>query len=367
MGHWFKGKARRERRAGSTPSIPAPSRKNRQRNALRSDKATREHRAGPSRRELRLEQFESRMLLTSGPTLISIIPNDGSVWQPGQNITTHNDPTQLTFRFLLSAGETLDPTTLGGIQITRSGGDGVFDANDRTAGYTGNDVTVTPGFIGIDPAQPNQVDMRFSAPLPDDLYQITVVGGASAGAFKDTAGVSFNSQNPTSANYTQNFRLQLGPQVLSVVPQPVTRNASGSLVANNNEVDVYFNEPVQTLPGDATHLDPSQFELISTNNSASTNDDVVFIADPKATTIPAGPSADGFWHVPGSVIYNAANNEARIVFQNAGGPITVNQLAAAAGVTGSDAFRLRVGNNTLPLPAPVSPPAQGLISQFTST
>ena len=83
----------------------------------------------------RIESLESRMLLTSGPSLISIIPNDGSLLQP--NDTIHTAPTQLTFRFLLGAGEALDQNTLSGIQLTRSGSDGVFgnanDPNSRVA------------------------------------------------------------------------------------------------------------------------------------------------------------------------------------------------------------------------------------------
>ncbi|MGH7136440.1 MAG: hypothetical protein ACREHD_11920, partial [Pirellulales bacterium] len=347
MGHWFKGNTRGPRRTAATRLGTR-----RKRNALRSSDSKNISPRNLHRRDLRIEQVESRLLLTSGPTLISIIPNDGSVWQPGQNITTHDDPTQLTFRFLLSAGETLDPTTLGGIQIARSGGDGVFG--------NGNDVTVTPGFIGIDPAQPNEVDMRFSSTLPDDLYQITIVGSGN-NALKDTSGLNFSSQSATNPNYTQDFRLQLGPQVLSVVPQPVTRDASGNLLANNNEIDVYFNEPVQTLPGDATHLDPNQFELISTGNSSATSDDKVFVADPSVNSItPVTAGSQTIYHVPGSVLYNAGNNEARIVFQSGGGAISVNSLAAYAGVTGSDAFRLKIGNNNeLPLTVSSATPYPG--------
>ncbi len=251
------------------------------------------------------------MLLTSGPQLISIIPNDGSVLLP--NATLHTAPTQLTFRFLLSAGETLDPNTLSGVQLEGTGGDGVFDANDRSVGYNGNDVAITPGYIGIDPAQPNQVVMRFSSPLPDDLYQITVVG-AGAGALKDTArpALSFNG----GQNVTQDFRLQLGPQVLSVVPQPVTRDSNGVLTPHNNEIDVYFNAPVQTLPGDRTQLSASQFQLIATQNTATTTDDVTYVPDPQAIFEDPFPRADGTIHVPGSVQYDALNNEARIVFQS---------------------------------------------------
>ncbi|HEV3344091.1 MAG TPA: hypothetical protein VG125_27195, partial [Pirellulales bacterium] len=285
-------------------------------------------------RDLRVEQFEPRLLLTSGPQLISIIPNDGTLLLPNQIV--HTAPTALTFRFLLQPGETLNPNTLNGIELTGSGGDGVFG--------NGNDASITPGYVGIDPSQPNQVVMRFSSPLPDDLYQITIVGGnkGESNALTDNANPAqaFNS----GLDYTQNFRLALGPQVLSVVPQPVTRDNAGNLVANNNEIDVYFNESVQTLPGDAGHLDPTQFELIATNNTANTSNDTVFVADSKVSSVTV--AADGTTHVPGSVLYNPQNNEAKIVFQNATGPISINSLATGA-------FRLRIGNNETPLPQPV--------------
>jgi hypothetical protein len=286
-------------------------------------------------RELRVEQFEPRLLLTSGPQLISIIPNNGSLLLP--NETVHTAPTQLTFRFLLQPGETLNPNTLNGIELSASGGDGVFG--------NGNDVSITPGYIGIDPSQPNQVVMRFSSPLADDLYQITIVGGSNAetNVLTDNASpaLPFNG----GQDDTQDFRLQIGPQVLSVVPQPVTRDNAGNLVANNNEIDVYFNEPVQTLPGDSTHLDASQFELIATGNTANTSNDRIFVADPNVSSVTV--EADGTTHVPGSVLYNPQNNEARIVFQSSSGPISINSLATGA-------FRLRIGNNETPLPQPVN-------------
>jgi len=145
-------------------------------------------------RDLQIEHFESRLLLTSGPQLISIIPNDGSLLLP--NETVHTAPTQLTFRFLLSAGETLNPNTLNGIELSGSGGDGVFG--------NGNDVPITPGYIGIDPAQPNQVVMSFSSPLPADLYRITIVGNKAEGnALTDNGSpaLTFNG----GQDYTQDF------------------------------------------------------------------------------------------------------------------------------------------------------------------
>ncbi|HVX62229.1 MAG TPA: hypothetical protein VHC19_16545, partial [Pirellulales bacterium] len=224
-------------------------------------------------------------------------------------------PTQLTFRFLLGAGEALDQNTLSGIQLTRSGSDGAFG--------NANDVHITPGFVGIDPAQPNQVVMRFSSPLADDLYRITIIGGSNGepDPLTDTASpaLPFNG----GQDYTQDFRLQIGPQVLSVVPQPVTRGASGQLVVQDKEIDVYFNGTVQTLPGNGNALDPQQFQLIDTKNTAISTDDVV--------------------NHPTSVSYDPANNSAKLLFAN------------SISTIGSGAMRLRIGNTDAPLPASTTP------------
>ncbi|HEV7222120.1 MAG TPA: hypothetical protein VGN42_05420, partial [Pirellulales bacterium] len=300
MGVWQsfrRGDSARTNRIGAHSTARSIARRGRPRQA---DAASRRS----------LEALEGRLLLTSGPQLISIIPNDGSLLSP--NETVHTAPTQLTFRFLLGAGETLDPATLGGIQLVRSGGDAVFG--------NANDASITPGYVGIDPAQPNQVVMRFSSPLPDDLYRIRL-DGSDAKALKDqgTPPLPFNG----GVDETQDFRLQLGPQVLSVVPQPVTRDPSGALQVQSNEIDVYFDKPLATLPGQPTHLDPRQFQLIATQNTADTGDDVSY--NPQTAT------------------YDPLNNEARLTFSS-----DIGSLPGAS----TGAFRLRVGNNDAAVPPP---------------
>ncbi|HJT33585.1 MAG TPA: hypothetical protein VJ783_16185, partial [Pirellulales bacterium] len=345
MASWWQprrfGREEFLRRGNTSQDAPTPRKKK------TGDKPSRRSAARLSCRAAALERMEDRLLLTSGPTLISILPNDGTLLL--NNETLHADPTQLTFRFNLAAGEQIDPNTLtSGIQLLRSGDDGVFG--------NGNDVTVTPGYLALDPAHPNQAIMRFSSPLPDDLYQITVVG-SGAGALKDTGSppLRFNG----GVNVAQDFRLALGPQVLSVVPQPVTRTATGGLTQATNEIDVYFNEPVQTLPGDPTHLpsgvlstnNAGLFQLIATGDTATTTDDTVYVPDSSISSITK--DANGIFHVPGSVQYDAQSNEARIIFQTGATPIPINSLATALGTGG--AFRLRVGNSDLPLPAPATP------------
>ena len=130
------------------------------------------------RRELLLEHFEQRLMLT-GPQLISIIPDDGGLLLPGD--TLNIAPRELTFNF--DQNQTINASTLAGIELVRSGGDGAFGNS--------NDVQITPGYIGIG-TQPNTVVMRFSTPLPDDLYQVTLVG-SGPNALKNAANEAFNN------------------------------------------------------------------------------------------------------------------------------------------------------------------------------
>lgn len=258
-----------------------------------------------SRRKLGVaaEPLEQRLLLSISPTLVSIIsdtPNEGDLVT--NNVVLHQAPQQLTFRF--DSGQTIDASTLAtGLQITRSGNDGVFG--------NGNDVVVATGYVGL-LENSNEVVVRFLNSLPDDTYRLTVVG-TGAGALKNTQGQAFNN----GANSVTTFRLDLGAQVLSVVPQPITRNASGQLVQVNNQIVVYFNG--DTLNTNSAQ-DPSLYQLIYTNQSATNNDDVVFN--------------------PTSVVYNPANNSAVLTFS---GPLSTLVPLGASGVA---TYRLRIGDNS---------------------
>ncbi|MBW3540073.1 MAG: hypothetical protein KY476_07380, partial [Planctomycetes bacterium] len=149
-----------------------------------------------------VETLEDRTLLTQ---LIDILPNDGLALQNGD--IRHEAPTEFTFKF--SPGDSIDPATVGGIQIVRSGFDGTFgDANDRA---------VAPGFVGIGD-RPNEVVFRFAETLPDDRYQITILG-AGSGRLQTTLGVPFNG----GVDQSVVFELDLGARVVAVDPQPVVR------------------------------------------------------------------------------------------------------------------------------------------------
>ncbi len=232
------------------------------------------------RRGLQLESLEPRQLLAQ---LIGIQPNDGDLLEDGQVLD--RAPTQLTFRF----DETppgLDPATLAAnIQITRSGFDGQFG--------NASDVIIRPGFIGLGD-NPNEAIVRFAETLPDDVYRIDAYGEALQ------------------------FELDLGAQVISVVPQPITR-VNGQLTQARNQIVVYFNNDDLNV---AAAQDPRFYQLIFTGDTATNTDD--------------GPV-----HRPIAVQYDAGSDRAVLTFS-----APLDQLA-----TGPGTYRLRIGTDeAAPLP-----------------
>jgi hypothetical protein len=270
-------------------------------NAPFESSARREKKQAKLRREAKYEQFEPRRMMAVSPKLISIIPNEGELLVDGQ--TRDVAPRELTFRF--SEGQIIDPTTLGGVQIVRSGFDGVIG--------NGNDVFITPGYIGIGDRS-NEVVARFADALPDDLYQIRIVGAGTT-ALRNTEGDAFND----GVDVTVRFEMDLGAQVIAVVPQPVTRLANGSLSQARNQIEVYFNNDDLNV---ASAQNPNFYQLIFTASTGNNQDDVVY--------------------KPSSVIYDAAQDKALLTFAT-----DITSLGSGQGV-----YRLRIGNAD---PIPTAP------------
>lgn len=252
------------------------------------------------RRSSRLEQFEPRRLLAVSPRLISIIPNEGELLTDGQ--TRDIAPRELTFRF--SDGQIMDPASLGGIQIVRSGFDGVLG--------DGDDVLIEPGFIGIGDRS-NEVVARFADALPDDLYLLRIAG-SGANPLRNTEGDVFND----GVDVTVRFEMDLGAQVIAVVPQPITRLPNGALSQARSQIDVYFNND-DLNPLSAANR--NFYQLIFTNATGNNRDDQVFL--------------------PSSVIYDAAQDKAVLTF-----------AGDIASLGGQGVYRLRIGNADPISPAP---------------
>ena len=118
--------------------------------------------------------------------IVAAYAADAPFYVSGQSAaaTLHEAPQQLTLKF--SPGVKIDPSSLGSIQVWRSGGaaDAFGNANDEI---------VTPGSISVDDLpNENQVVLRFAETLPDDSYQIRIGGGLQT--------------NPSLSAGPQNFR-----------------------------------------------------------------------------------------------------------------------------------------------------------------
>lgn len=218
----------RKRKSSSTFSSDA-SRSGRSRSPLSRLAKT------PSRKKRQhlLETLESRQLL-AGPQLIGIQPNDGELIVNGTVRDTA--PRVLTLRF--DADQQIDPSTLDGVRITRSGQDDTFGTPD--------DVQIVPGLVTLGDPDQNEVVVRFADRLPDDDYRVEVFGFDDAGlgitGLRNQDGELLQPSVAGQRAEVVDFRLSLGALIESVVPQPVVRLSDGSLVQNRNEVVVYFNE-----------------------------------------------------------------------------------------------------------------------------
>ncbi len=165
-----------------------------------------------------------------GPRLLSIAPNSGDIFSFNNVNTLTEAPTELVFRFDGASG--ISPASIaGGFKIVRANRDGVFG--------NGNDQVITPGYLSF--GDNNKIIvMRFATTLPDDLYRVMVIGADDASATPPETAVRnvsnlaldvrpFDSTPGDLTRDSIDFRLELGAQVVSVVPQPIDRLASNTV------------------------------------------------------------------------------------------------------------------------------------------
>jgi VCBS repeat-containing protein len=186
-------------------------------------KLRRENRQRNRRRRPQLETLEVRQLLAVGPQLLSISADGGRPLADGQLLNVA--PRELTFRF--EDTSPINPETVDAIKLTRSVNEVFGDSDDES---------IQPGSIGIG-STPTTVVARFSRPLVDDTYRITIVGSGS-NPLANSAGEPFNA----GVDITQQLELDLGPQIIAIVPQPIDRDpVTGVLSQALNQVVVHFN------------------------------------------------------------------------------------------------------------------------------
>lgn len=265
-----------------------------------------------SKRGLRIETLEERRLLALGPQLIGVLPNAGSLLVEGD--IRQVAPQELLFKFDENQVFADNPTTLAkAFSVTRAGTDGILGNTD--------DVVVTPGYVGLVTGTKNQLVMRFQERLADDKYRL-VVKGTGTDALRNTSGMALNDLTndnvDNGSNYRLNFELDLGAQIVAVVPQPVTNN-NGVLTQAGDKVVVYFNNDDLDL---TSAQNPAFYQLILTRDTVNNRDDVTFL--------------------PTSVVYDPTKDMATLTF-------STNLYSLPDPVTGlpigSGTFRLRIGTD----------------------
>ncbi len=110
-------------------------------------------------RRMLLEALEGRQLMAVGPQLLGIQPNEGTLLTEGQ--VRKVSPNELVFRFDDRVG--LDPNTLGGIRLIRSGDDGEFERAAMATDLGSGGQTLVE-FYATEPGQVgNGIQISFTA------------------------------------------------------------------------------------------------------------------------------------------------------------------------------------------------------------
>ena len=202
------------------------------------------------------------------------------------------------------------------------------------------DTILQPGaiLVGQSPNE-NEVTVRFAETLKDDNYRIEIFGfddpiaGVVGLRSKAASGPGdlFVPSTPGTRKDTVDFRLDLGPQITAVVPQPVIRVGS-QLQQQRDTIVVHFDSDKLLVENDAAGQptsrsveNPAFYQLIFTRDTVRNTDDATFL--------------------PTSVKYNAPTNSATLKF----GDDLNNLLGSNAGPA---TYRLRIGTRETTPAAP---------------
>ncbi|MFG0290518.1 MAG: GEVED domain-containing protein [Rhodopirellula sp. JB044] len=140
----------------------------------------------------------------------------------------------------------------------------VSAANPSGLALAGASDTVVPaGYVGIGDTA-NEVVFRFAEPLPDDAYQIEIYGEGER-ALLNTDGEAFND----GVDFAVQFEINSPPQVLAVVPEPVSKLDDGRLISEPNVIEVYFTGDVND-----SVLIEDYYTAVFTRDSVTGGDDV---------------------------------------------------------------------------------------------
>lgn len=123
------------------------------------------------------------------------------------------------------------------------------------------DEVLTPGYVGLGDSE-REIVFRFAENLPDDTYRIDILG-AGAQALANVAGEAFND----GIDLGIQFELNLGPQVVAVVPEPV-RRVNGQRSPAIGIVEVHFNND-DLLDTASAAENPDYYQLIFTASNGT--------------------------------------------------------------------------------------------------
>src|SRR5262249_43336103 len=156
--------------------------------------------------------------------------------------------------------------------------------------------------------------------------------GTGSSALRNVNGGAFGDATDDGADngsdFHLGFELDLGAQILGVVPQPVSRTSANGLQQTPNQIQGYFNKdelwPTAVSTGQLTPnptvVDPAFYQLLFTNDTVHNQDDVIY----RPTSVQYDPSTD-------MAVLQFAQN--------------IEQLGSGAGT-----FRLRIGTDeSIPL------------------
>lgn len=241
------------------------------------------------------EELETRVLLAA-PTLVKVASTN-----TGQLISTNvNAPDTLSvapeqFTLTFNPGQSIDVASARGA---------VSVINDTTG------QAVDIGFVGAG-ASPEDVVVRFAGTLGDGSYTLNI-----ADTLQNTAGEFLNDADADGVGASQQvaFNLDLGAQVVAVVPQPV--NTSGTLSQARDQVVVYFND--DDLDPAAANS-PEFYQLINAEPNPADPNDLV--------------------RIPTQAVYDATANTTTLTFA-----ADIDTLFGP----GETHFRLRIGNDKAP-------------------
>ncbi len=231
----------------------------------------------------------------------------------------------------------------------------------------GFDVDIVPGFIGVNPDRQNEVILRFAESLPDDKYRIDVFGEQSVSVgpgsgerpipLLNVSGESFDADPDTEVNehFHLRFDLNLGAQIVAVVPQPIVGSGDDATQLKNT-IHVYFNdddlwnEAVSSADAGSelpSVVNPSFYRLLHTNSDYNSS---------------SVTNTDDSEFIPIAVEYDPAADRAILTFHqdvNTGFDQLLIEDPNAPGSmipVGPGVFRLRIGTNE-PKPLPPTTPA----------